>query len=354
MFNISNDLGNILQRKMQRMQQRDLLKLLSSNDQQQPTMNDTMSQGLNQGFSLSQSPSLKLADLLQGGQQSAVNRAVGKTPVRLPSFSQAPAAQQISPSPKAKEHIQQATAQAPINESAIEKKERLLREREELKKNLAIEKEEHKARLVREQEERGAAREDLEAKKKEQARVDADTLPYYREIKSQARSAKESQARVDRMLKLIHGGNLDSKYKVLIADSLDHLPFSLGKMWSSLIKSTYHPDTEEFEKISRDFLKGAKAYFGSRMTEQEAFAILQTVPNLLMTNLGKQRVARNMTILNDVTKLTNDAMEDIIKENGGRRPGDLERQVELRIGPKVDKLYEKFVSGEWDSRFYRK
>jgi len=85
-FNLSDSLGEFVQRKLQKAQQQDMLKSLIQGPQQgSNTIDDLVSNSLRGG---SVSPSLNLGDLLGGGQQDAVMRSLGKTPIELPSFGQ--------------------------------------------------------------------------------------------------------------------------------------------------------------------------------------------------------------------------------------------------------------------------
>ena len=201
------------------------------------------------------------------------------------------------------------------------------------------------------QDEEDNIREEIKETRENQDKIDKETAESYQKIKDKYKAAKESTNRINRILELQRAGNLPPKYLVEIEHGLDGAPFGIGKLWSALIRSTYHPDAEELDKLSKDYLKGAKAFFGSRMTEQEAFAILQTVPSLMQTPVGRQRVARNMRIMDDIAKLEYQTARQVIAENGGRRPRDFEEQIEDRTKAQVDELYEKFRTGWYPEEF---
>jgi len=92
-------------------------------------------------------------------------------------------------------------------------------------------------------------------------------------------------------------------------------------------------------------LKGAKAIFGSRVTEGEIKLFLQTVPDLNMTDEGKKRIIHNMELFAKGARIEYDIMNEIIEENGGNRPKNLEALVSKRADPILDELAEEFKKG---------
>jgi hypothetical protein len=69
------------------------------------------------------------------------------------------------------------------------------------------------------------------------------------------------------------------------------------------------------------------------------------IPTLSNTDAGKKKIIHSMKIANDAEHIRADAMKEIIKENGGKRPFDLPLQVEERSKPEIEKLAEKFREG---------
>lgn len=103
------------------------------------------------------------------------------------------------------------------------------------------------------------------------------------------------------------------------------------------------PDIEEYEKLSADFIKNAKQYFGSRITDADLRAYLKTIPTLMQTNAGKERVIQNLKSVGNIAQLEADTVREIIKENDGKRPLDLEQQVYDKISNKIDQLAQQFM-----------
>ena len=104
-------------------------------------------------------------------------------------------------------------------------------------------------------------------------------------------------------------------------------------------------DAQELQKLTVDFIKGAKSYFGPRITEREVQMYLQSIPNLSQSKQGRLKVIENNKIMNEAALVKEQAMRDILKENRGKVPFDLEDQLEERTKGKLDKLSEQFVAG---------
>lgn len=331
--NLSGSLGDFVNRKLQRMQIADQMRALQRGENPY-TVNDLMDSGLG-GHSLSQS--LSLEDLLQDRSQNMVGRSTGKTPIRFPAPQQpirSPGVQGVPPAMNQSQmpQVQQAAlSRPPENESAVDKKERLLRERNEIKERNAIAKEERIAQRAREKEER-------EEKTKKQLHIDKETLPVYKKIKAVSATIPEVDARLDEMEELLGTGNVQW-YGFL--DSLSHVPY-IGPFAGAIEQAFLTTESQVFKKLSTDFLRDAKPYFGSNMSTSEVKLFLERVPSLMLSNEGNRALIRNFRSLNDYSKEVDKILEGIIAENGGERPRHLESKLQERLGPATNKLRKSF------------
>lgn len=116
---------------------------------------------------------------------------------------------------------------------------------------------------------------------------------------------------------------------------------AMGPILTQMERS-YYPDTEEFEKISNEFLKGAKGIFGGQFTNEEMKAYLAMIPTLMNTERGKKAVIENMHMFNKAAQIQYKAYRQVIHENGGKRPYDLEEQVNARANPQLERLSDVF------------
>jgi len=167
-----------------------------------------------------------------------------------------------------------------------------------------------------------------------QSRYDKNTAEYHKEAMKLGKSSRETRMRLSRMKELNEKGDLPSAGFASVLDTA-------GKVIN--LSSLMSADAQEFDKLSKDFLKGAKAIFGSRVTEGEIKLFLKTVPTLSQTQEGRRRIIRNMTMLNKGGELRKKAMLEIMDMNGGERPLNLEALVEKKVGPELDKIANDFA-----------
>lgn len=177
---------------------------------------------------------------------------------------------------------------------------------------------------------------------KQQLAADKETKPYFDDVSKQAKAAKDGNMRLDRMEELVKKGNLSNP---ALASFLDVLERGIP-LFSSHIGIDLHAlesiDSQEFRKLSNDFIKNAKEFFGSRVTDQDLKAFLKTVPTLNQSNEGRLRVIQNLRSFNDIALLKKKAMNEIIAENSGERPRNLEELVDERTSDQVDAIAKNF------------
>jgi len=175
----------------------------------------------------------------------------------------------------------------------------------------------------------------------EQKESDKETLPYYKEITKEATSAKNNDKRLDRMEQLINAGKLAGPLTNSLIDTAAKGIFGIGIDLSGL----QNADTQEFNKISKDFLKEAKSIFGARLTDTDVKFFLQTVPTLLNSDEGKRRVIFNLKSFNEAAKIRKKVADEIIEQNNGKRPRNLDSLVEKVAGPQLDLIATEFKKG---------
>lgn len=159
-----------------------------------------------------------------------------------------------------------------------------------------------------------------------------ETKETRKDITDAAKASRDNNARLSRMEKLISEGKLQNPflYSTLKKVGLD-------------ISALQNPESQEFEKLTNDFLKNAKSIFGSRVSNFEIEQFLKTVPSLAQSDDGKERIIRNLKLLNEGNLLREQTMREVIKENKGVPTYDLNEKIEERIGPKLDEITERFV-----------
>lgn len=173
---------------------------------------------------------------------------------------------------------------------------------------------------------------------KEQKRIDKETAPYYSATIKEGKAAKEGLMRLNKIEKLTKEGNLGVPIFNSLIKTIDKGIFGIGIDLKGLMTA----DAQELDKLSTDFVKNAKDFFGSRITDNDLKAFMQTIPTLSQSNAGRIRVINNMRLFLDAAALKDKTMKQIIKENNGKRPANLDILVEERIAPELDLLADKF------------
>jgi hypothetical protein len=105
-------------------------------------------------------------------------------------------------------------------------------------------------------------------------------------------------------------------------------------------------DTQEFEEVGNSFLRDARSIFGARITNFELGSFLRLLPTLQNTKEGRSVIIRNMKLYNEAAKSIFNARNDVIKENGGKIPLDMNERIDLKIGPKLENISHRFETGE--------
>ena len=186
-----------------------------------------------------------------------------------------------------------------------------------------------------------------------------ETKEYFNKILGESDAARRGDKRLNRMEELIKKGDLpySSTYRLFknLSEAKTHAPIigsladlalnALGGLGSALQRNITAKDTEEFEKLSNDFIRDAKNVFGNRITDNDLNFYMSMIPTLMQSDNGKKAVIRNMKSFNKAAVVKADVMKQILKENNGKRPFDLSLQVEERSKPLLDKIAENFKIG---------
>jgi hypothetical protein len=172
---------------------------------------------------------------------------------------------------------------------------------------------------------------------KKQAAIDKETFPLYDEINKESKAAKDNIKRLSDLEVLVKKGDLADPIVAAAFDTLAHGLWGVGINLKSLLSA----DSQEFEKISTDFVKNAKQYFGARLTDTDLRTFLQTVPTLSMSDEAKRRVIENMRYFANAASLKGKIMNDIIQKNGGERPKNLFELVDTRANRELDKMAQE-------------
>lgn len=161
------------------------------------------------------------------------------------------------------------------------------------------------------------------------------------EINKSYKAARDSDTRLQRMEKLVDSGKLNGPLFASLVKGIA-LPFGGGSI--GLPQGWLNAESQEFDKLSTDFVRGVKDIFGSQISKGEVDLFLKTIPSLTNSDEGKKVLIRNIRTLGEGAKIKKEAMDQIRKANGGRYPDNLEEAIEEVAGPRLQALKDRFIA----------
>lgn len=165
-----------------------------------------------------------------------------------------------------------------------------------------------------------------------------EVVPYIKEVQDKAVAAKENDMRLKKMENLINTGKLSDPLFATAIKTLSKGIFGFGIDLSSLLS----PESQEFEKLSNDFLKSIKDVFGARISNLEVENFLKTIPNLIQSDSGKTSVIRNLKLFNEAAQVKRDAVKTLIDKYGSKLPSDFRFQAEELAESKLNDIANRF------------
>lgn len=169
------------------------------------------------------------------------------------------------------------------------------------------------------------------ASKEEEAKKFKESKEFRKQILKDKREAGATLKDLGRLEELSKSGKLDTAGYV---EFLDRAGLNVPSLMS--------PESQEFAKIQQNFLKNAKNYFGGRISNYEVEQFLKTIPSLSQSPEGRSRVIAGLKKLERGKEEYYKAYEEVLRENGGVPPYDVEEQVERKAEKRLDRVYEEF------------
>ena len=170
----------------------------------------------------------------------------------------------------------------------------------------------------------------------------------YKTIIDAAATARDQNKDLDRMVQLVKSGKLNSRAAISIGDRIkEGIGFKIAGNFVGIpginLDFLYKtPTTEEFEKLSANFIRGAKTIFGNRVTNADLEAFYKMIPTLMNSDEGKERIIENLKFANKGIAKRYEIAQQILKENNGKFPINFNYQLEERVAPELDKIVEEF------------
>lgn len=170
----------------------------------------------------------------------------------------------------------------------------------------------------------------IEFQQKQRDKEEKESQKFHDETMAGLSAYNNERVTLERMEQLNKSNRLTNPLQSKVAQSLN-MPFLLS------------PESQEFQKLTNEFLKNIRPLLGSQVSAGEVNLYLQGVPSLSNTKKGRERVIKNMKQMNDLRRVQADLEKEIIRENG-YRPANLESQVKERMQPYFDDIIEEIKS----------
>jgi hypothetical protein len=153
---------------------------------------------------------------------------------------------------------------------------------------------------------------------------------YVNEVRNRNKKAKEIKNLLGKMYKYHKSGKLSGPLKASLID------FAKVKGYGPNLSWLLSKESQGFNKIGVSFLKYAKDYLGSKMTEKEAYSFLEQFPSLINTKEGRDEIFEIWKDMLASDFEEENAVESIIKNNGGKIPSNI-RGIVSELGSKKNK-----------------
>lgn len=176
--------------------------------------------------------------------------------------------------------------------------------------------------------------EDMRVQRKEQQDENkialVETKDFRKGVKEDYKNYRSTKMHLDRMEQLNEKGDLNTPVMAKLMDKIN-------------IPAFLSPDSQEFDKLSKDMMKDIKSFFGARINQFEVQNFLKTIPTLTQSKEGRARVINNLKSLVEAQNIRYNTYKEIMK---GRKypPLDLEDMVNERSEEKLDQIAEDFKS----------
>lgn len=99
---------------------------------------------------------------------------------------------------------------------------------------------------------------------------------------------------------------------------------------------------EEYEKIAAGFVKHAKEQFPGRVTDNDLKIFLKQIPSLANSVEGRHRINAILERSANLDKAEFEAYREIVKENKGKIPFDLDIRLHDKMKSKRNAVYKQF------------
>lgn len=161
----------------------------------------------------------------------------------------------------------------------------------------------------------------------EQHKIEKANAPYKTKMYEKEEKRKAMLASLDAMKAASKSGNINSPF-ALAAINIGNALMPAGKNPFDYFKT---PETQSFLTHAKNLFTIGKELFGSRITNADLPIIEAMLPNLMQNPTTREMTIQAMQELQQLAGQEYKIMQDIIDENGGKEPSNLEDKVAKRF-----------------------
>jgi len=125
--------------------------------------------------------------------------------------------------------------------------------------------------------------------------------------------------------------------------------FSKEGQLNDIAFSLLSPEAQEAVKLIIDSTSNIKDTYGARVTNFDLQTYLKKLPSLLNSHEGRQRVLRDLQLMNQVNQIHNTGIGEVFEEAGGTDKipfSTAERRFNQKYGKQLHEMRERFVHPE--------
>lgn len=136
---------------------------------------------------------------------------------------------------------------------------------------------------------------------------------------------------IKKMKKLDESGKLDSPEKAMFLKKIGMEQF-------------LEPESALFNKVRAAFMAGAPKAVGGKVSNFELQAHMERFPSLMVSKEGRALIYDDILMMNDLARQAYNVERDIVKENDGNPPLDLQYRIDDRMADVYKKYEQRMLS----------
>ncbi len=178
-----------------------------------------------------------------------------------------------------------------------------------------------------------------------------ENIKSLKEVETKKKAFRDTGLLINSMTKGNESGKLPSGLGKLVSIDLD-----TGDIRPlAQLAGQINPETELYVKNLKQFLKGAKEFFGARVTNFDVSSFMQQLPSLLNSEQGRRVILKQMELVNELESVHANELDKGIKHYGRNANYiDISRTVDEKVAAKESKLLGKIDNVVEASQFLEK